>query len=186
MTRLRLFAAIKIHPSPEFLNIYYKLKSGLKDERIKWVEEENVHVTLKFFGETPEDKIPEIINELKEAAIKPQPFQFHLGNTGIFGSSYKPKVVWFGINPCDELQQLYANIQKQLLTIGYKHGSENFVPHLTIGRIKYIQDKKFFQLIINEYKKTSIQTVEVKAFYLLESILRKEGPVYRIVETFNL
>jgi len=186
MNRPRLFAAIKIHLSPEFLNIYYKLKSGLIDEKIKWVEEENFHITLKFFGETPEDKIPEIITELKEASINSQPFQLHLGNTGIFGSSYKPKVVWFGISPCDELQQLHTNIRNQLLNIGYEQGSENFVPHLTVGRIKYIQDKKIFQLIINEYKKTSIQTVEVKAFYLLESILRKEGPVYRVVETLNL
>ena len=186
MTRLRLFAAIKIHPSTDLLNIYYKLKSGLKDEKIKWVEEENFHVTLKFFGETPEEKIPEIINELKEAALNSQSFQLHLENTQIFGSSYKPKVVWFGINPCDELQQLQANIQKRLLNIGYESSSENFVPHLTIGRIKYIQDKKDFQKIIDNHKKTSIQTEEVKAFYLFESILCKQGPVYRVIETFNL
>lgn len=186
MTRLRLFAAVKIHPSPDLLNIYYKLKSGLKYEKIKWVEEENFHVTLKFFGETPEDKIPGIINELKEAAINSQSFQLYLENTKIFGSSYKPKIVWFGINPCNELQQLHANIQKQLLNIGYEPGSENFVSHLTIGRIKYIQDKNFFQKIIDEYKKTSIQTVEVKKFYLFESILRKEGPVYRVIDTFDL
>ena len=143
MANIRLFAAIKIHPSPEFLNIYYKLKSGLIDEKIKWVEEENIHITLKFFGETPEDKIPEIITELKEASINSQPFQLHLGNTGIFGSSYKPKVVWFGINPWEELQQLQANIRNQLLNIGYEQGSENFVPHLPLEGLNIFRIKNF-------------------------------------------
>ena len=54
----RLFAAIKIHPSARFISVLNAISASLSHERIKWVEPENMHLTLKFFGETAENKIP--------------------------------------------------------------------------------------------------------------------------------
>ncbi len=70
----RLFAAVKIHPSPEFLKTYNSLKTGLKFSRITWVNPENIHITLKFFGETEEKRIPDISRVLKEVAARHNSF----------------------------------------------------------------------------------------------------------------
>ncbi|MCU0370121.1 MAG: RNA 2',3'-cyclic phosphodiesterase, partial [Bacteroidales bacterium] len=102
----RLFVAVKIHPSPEFLKTYNALKSGLRFCRITWVRPESTHVTLKFFGETEEKRIPDISRVLKDVAARHNSFTCELVNVGIFGSSYSPKVIWFGIEKPEPLKKL--------------------------------------------------------------------------------
>jgi 2'-5' RNA ligase len=182
----RLFAAIKIHPIEAFTAQYLSLKKSLADEKIRWVDPDNIHITLKFFGETPEHHISNITGALRAAADTVPAFTINMENTGIFGSSYKPKVIWFGIDPCDELQLLSKNVFRELEKIGIEHDRQNFVPHLTIARIKYLQDKKHFQQIIDQHKEGFIQTEEVNEFHLFESILRPQGPLYKVVKSFPL
>ena len=182
----RLFAAVKVHPSKEFLETYNSLKSGLKFCHITWVKPESIHITLKFFGETEEKRIPEISRVLREVAARHKPFASELINVGIFGSSYAPKVIWFGIENAEPLKQLGADVLQSLEPIGWEVDRQNFVPHLTIGRIKEIPDKQLFQKIIDVHKKTRMQEIDVREFHLYESILNREGPVYKVLETYVL
>jgi RNA 2',3'-cyclic 3'-phosphodiesterase len=181
----RLFAAVKIHPSNEFLETYNSLKSGLRFARITWVKPESIHVTLKFFGETMEKRIPDISRVLKEVAARHQPFTSELVNVGIFGSSYSPKVIWFGIEKAEPLKKLGFDVLKSVEKIGWEPDRQNFVPHLTIGRIKDVPDKQLFQKMIDEHKKTWMQEIQVGEFHLYESILNREGPIYKVVESFK-
>jgi 2'-5' RNA ligase len=182
----RLFVAIKLHPSDTLLEVFRFLKENLREEEIKWVEEYNLHLTLKFFGETEEERIPAIRSALKAVAGRAQGFELELKGTGIFGSKYDPRVIWFGIQPDPALQQLYVNLWEELVQLGYVPDSQNFVPHLTIGRIKFIRNKRFFQEVIQMRREDFIQRETVRELYLFESQLRPEGPVYRIIENFIL
>ena len=182
----RLFTAVKITPSKEFLDTYASLKAGLRFARIKWVHPGNIHITLKFFGETAEQRIPEINRVLKEVAGRHGPFTFSIANTGIFGSSYNPRVIWFGIEEPEALKELAEDVLEGVVPIGWERDRQNFVPHLTVGRVKEVVDKRLFQQVIDEYKKTFIQEVSVVDFRLYESILQREGPIYRVVESFAL
>jgi 2'-5' RNA ligase len=182
----RLFAAIKIHPTEGFLSQYLFLKKSLKNEKIRWVDPGNIHITLKFFGETPEHHTHGINAALKEASKNMRPFNIDIKNTGIFGSSYKPRVIWFGIDHNEELTKLFNNIFKELENIGIVNDRQNFVPHITVGRIKILDNKKFFQEVIDKYKEGHIQKEEVNEFHLFESILNPDGPVYTVQESFEL
>ncbi|MFC2107671.1 RNA 2',3'-cyclic phosphodiesterase [Bacteroidota bacterium] len=182
----RLFTAIKVKPTEEFLRIYFKMKKSLVQEKIKWVNIENIHITLKFFGETPEEKIDEICYALEKSTFNHDPFILSLRDIGIFGSSYKPKLIWFGIDPSDELQKLAGDIKYELNEIGYESDRQNFVPHLTIGRIKFIENKKFFQKVIDDNKSGFIQEIAVDEIILYESILHRTGAEYVVVESFAL
>jgi RNA 2',3'-cyclic 3'-phosphodiesterase len=182
----RLFAAVKIHPSSDFLITYRSLVAGLRFAQITWVKPESVHVTLKFFGETMENRIPEISRVLKEVALKHQPFVSEIVDVGIFGSSYNPKVLWFGIEKAEPFKELGADVLKSVEAIGWEHERQNFVPHITIGRIKNIEDKHLFQSVIDLHKKTWMQQVQVNEFHLFESNLTRQGPIYRVLETFKL
>lgn len=174
----RLFAAIKIHPSPRYISLFNELRSALSYERIKWVEPENMHLTLKFFGETDEAKILAICRALETAVVPSKPFTLKVSNTGIFGSRYDPKVLWFGIEKQDELENMARNIFTELAKCGWEADRQNFVPHLTIGRIKELKDKPLFQKIVSKYKTIEIQEENVTEIILYESILRREGPLY--------
>lgn len=182
----RLFAAIKIHPSPEFSSVVRTMTADLKHERIKWVELHNMHLTLKFFGETEESRIPSIFEALTTAAANAESFTLHINRTGIFGSRYDPRVIWFGIDPEPGLQKLAENVFGNLRQAGWEPDRQNFVPHLTIGRIREIKDKALFQQVIARYREVKIQEQEVSELILFESILRREGPEYIPLRKFPL
>jgi len=179
----RLFAAIKIHPSASYISLFNEISSSLQHERIKWVEPSNTHLTLKFFGETDETKIPAIRQSIETAVAQSKPFTLKIANTGIFGSRYDPKVIWFGIEQNSELENLVLNIFTELAKCGWEQDRQNFVPHLTVGRIKELKDKPLFQKIVGKYNTIEIQEENVTKIILYESILRREGPLY--VEVFS-
>ncbi len=182
----RIFVALKIHPSEKFLTIYDELKSACRNDKIKWVEPYNIHMTLKFLGETEEDKIGSIRNVLSGISFRNQSFELKLKDVGIFGSSYKPRVIWFGIEENESLINLANDVLDQMHDLGFEKDRQNFVPHLTIGRIKFIDNKRTFQEVINKYRSIKIQEQKVDQFYLIESILRQQGPEYKILESFLL
>ena len=182
----RLFAAIKVHPSEAFLARYFTLQKNLKKEKIKWVDPGNIHITLKFFGETPDHHIPDISVALKQAAQEITPFEYNINNTGIFGSSYNPRLIWFGIDPQEGIIQLSESILSTLEQIGIEKDRQNFVPHLTIARIKMLEDKQFFQKVIDKNRECFIQKEEVNEFYLLESQLSPKGPKYSIIDSYKM
>ncbi len=182
----RLFAAIKIQPDSNFLELFENIKLNLKHEKIKWVETHNLHLTLKFFGETTADKILEISNAIESAVSDTETFLFDVEKTGIFGSKYQPKVIWAGIPNAEPIIQLENSIFKQVEKIGIYKDRQNFVPHLTLGRIKFLNDKNLFQEIISDFKEEYFQEVKVDSIYLFESILKKTGPKYNVTKEFKL
>ncbi|MCX6244574.1 MAG: RNA 2',3'-cyclic phosphodiesterase [Bacteroidetes bacterium] len=182
----RLFAAIETAPDKEFLEQNRKLKKQLGQEKIKFVEEHNLHITLKFFGETEEKRIPDIIRILNAVALRTESFNFRLEGLGVFGSRYDPRVVWAGIQPYDKLASLMKEVGEDMKSIGYQPDRQNLIPHLTIGRIRELRDKQFFQKVIDENKTITSGEMIVESIILFESILKKEGPVYLSLQKFPL
>ncbi|MBK6347048.1 MAG: RNA 2',3'-cyclic phosphodiesterase [Bacteroidales bacterium] len=178
MENMRLFVAIKIDPEEQFRNTYGFLRQALDFNIIKWVELENIHLTLKFIGDTSPEEVPQIIEALSGVCEGIEPFRLEIANTGVFGSNYNPKVIWFGITPNKMLQNLAQNVSSKLETVGILGDRQNFVPHLTIGRIREIKDKKYFQQLMGRFNEVEIQSQTVTGFTLYESILKREGPQY--------
>jgi 2'-5' RNA ligase len=174
----RLFAAIKIEPGEKYLQLFSELKNQLKHERIKWVEPQFTHLTLKFFGETSDDLIPAIHQCISNTAARHSVFRLHISRTGIFGSRYDPRVIWFGIDYEKSLHMLASDFTTELAEKGWQADRQNFVPHLTLARIKELNDKALFQQIINKYSAEYIQHQQVTGITLYESILKPTGPVY--------
>lgn len=182
----RLFAAIKITPDENFLRIYYNLKNSCKYDKINWVNPENIHITLKFFGETEENRIEQISSLLREVSTNHPSFKIGLQDIGIFGSHYKPRVIWFGIKKSRELESLASIVHDRMDNIGFIKDRQNFVPHLTIGRIKFIDNKQRFSELIQKNNSIQIQELNITEFYLFESILSSSGPKYHFVDKYDL
>ena len=182
----RLFAAIRIVPDERFLSIYCELKRHLKEEKIRWVKPENLHITLKFFGETPVEKIDAINKVINNIAINYSPFNLQLKNAGIFGSRYKPRVIWFGMAENEQLISLAMKILTELDKAGFPLGRQNFVPHLSLGRMKAVRNKMAFQQAIDTVKNVFIQEIKVSDISLFESKLLSSGAVYKLIEVYKL
>jgi 2'-5' RNA ligase len=182
----RVFIAIKIDPSEQMLKIFSELKNSCRYDKIKWVELFNIHITLKFIGETEEDRIKEINTILGQISENYKPFSFNLTGAGVFGSKYDPRIVWIGVEKSEVLQNLANEIVERLDKIGFRKDRQNFVPHLTIGRIKFIGNKAHFSDLISRYTTLNIQEQQVDQFHLIESILLPSGPKYKILQSFSL
>jgi len=182
----RLFAAVKINPDDAFLGKLQGLQRSLQKERIKWVDPEHIHITLKFFGETAEDLIPGICSALECSGHGLGPFDLLIAGTGIFGSRYDPRVIWFGIQDGGKLGELQMRLQEELKPLGFEPDRQNFVPHLTAGRIKGIRNKSHFQKVIASAGESNIQQTEIRNYHLFESKLFSHGPEYSIIRTFDL
>jgi 2'-5' RNA ligase len=182
----RLFVAIKILPQQRLLNTFYDLKKELKHEKINWVNEENLHFTLKFIGNTHAIDIQKVIEPLEDIALNTETFELEVEDLGVFGSRYKPRVIWAGIKKNTSLYELGENVLSGLDEAGFKRDRQNFVPHITLGRIKYIRNKNRLKEMVDRNRSKLFQKNLVKSFYLYESVLLKEGPSYEVVKSFNL
>jgi 2'-5' RNA ligase len=180
----RIFAAVKIEPDVNFLKSFRELRNGLGYESIKWVEEHNIHITVKFFGETDERQIPFISETLGDLSQNTPELKFRLSGIGIFGSKYQPRVIWAGIEPPGPLARLMNASQLEFEKSGYSSDRQNLVPHLTLGRIKYLKNKTLFQTTINKYAVITSEPLVINECILFESILKREGPEYRVLGKF--
>ena len=181
----RLFCAVKVHPNAEILEAILYLQGKLTDERIKWVNPDNMHLTLKFFGDTPDKMEPEIIKAFQHAANTMNGFSFELAGFGYFGSRRSPRVLWIGIKQPEGLQILYKEVNKHLKPLGYTPDKPQFVPHLTVARIKELKNINVFHTLIAKHQNDHFGKQYIESFELYHSILRPRGPEYHVVKTFG-
>lgn len=147
----------------------------------KLTELENLHVTFKFLGEVDEAKLERVREKLKE--IKFEKFEAHLDSIGTFNFRGKPKIVWLKIAGTGmfELQKL---IDWKMREEGFVM-EERFMSHLTIARIKYTYDNKGFGKYVSGIGVKDIK-FNVGKFLLLKSELKSPGPVYNVIEEYEL
>jgi 2'-5' RNA ligase len=187
MPTKRLFIAIRIVPDEQFLTVYNKLKSQTtKLDKINWISLDLLHITLKFLGEVPAEKVPEIAKRMRIACKNTSPFSIDIAYIGLFGSIYKPRVLWFGVDNAEILQPLHQAIEKQMYKLGFPPHVGNFVPHLTIARLNKIDNKKRFLHAVESDRTTQIQQFTVKEIFLYETVFHKHKPVYEKIASVVL
>jgi RNA 2',3'-cyclic 3'-phosphodiesterase len=175
---LRCFIAIGI-PEPirkeihDLLNILKKY-----DTDIKWVVPENIHVTLKFLGDTAEGLLPGIVESLRTVASSLEPFYIKIYGTGLFPDKKFPRVIWIGIEHSEMLMKLHADVDQSMSLLGYQKEGREFQPHLTLGRIRA---RKGIIPIVNELdtvQKKDFGTFQVDMIKLMKSELHPKGSKY--------
>lgn len=182
----RLFAAIKIMPPIEFIDRLNNFKIVLNHDKISWANFNQLHLTLHFFGETNEELIPEIENCFADIACQTRNFSIVCNNTGIFGNKHSPKVLWLAIEKNAELIDLKTKINNKLEDNNFKTEPLKFIPHISLARIKKIEDSKYFNQLLDKFKNFDKFTQVVEEFYLFESILTAKGAVHNILKTFSI
>ena len=140
----------------------------------KTTSNENIHLTLKFLGEIEDG----ILNKIKKrlSSIKFHPFELTFESIGVFSQEII-KIVWVKVSTVP-LQQLIDNCLNDIFKPEHR-----FMGHITIARVKELKDKDTFLKLINSTNINMI-TFIVREFYLKESILTKEGPIYKVINKY--
>ncbi|MFZ5585625.1 MAG: RNA 2',3'-cyclic phosphodiesterase [Thermodesulfobacteriota bacterium] len=134
---MRLFVALEL-PEPAkaaAAGVMAELKRAGAD--LKWVDPANLHLTLKFLGETPPERLDEITVALQRALTGAPPLELGLAGAGAFPGLGRPQVVWLGVNgQADRLAALAAAIQTALAGLGFPPEGRAFQAHLTLARAR--------------------------------------------------
>lgn len=173
---MRLFIAIQL-PKEVQENIAEIQKKFAGKGQLNFVKES--HLTLKFLGEvnsTLEKKI-----EQKLSKINFQNFSLTFSGTGFFPDEKNARVFWIGLQLCEQINELKNEIDRALSLL-FKM-EQNFVPHITIARIKSIKDATGFQKAVENTKIKPIK-IQANSFCLVQSKLEKEGPKYKVIREF--
>lgn len=175
----RLFIATKIELSHSLMQTIATLKSGCHFDKMTWVAQDVTHLTLRFLGKTPDEKIPQIIAAMQEIVGKHRPIHLSLDKIGVFGSRYAPSVIWFGFNEFSAYKSLFIDIERELVKLGFEANQGNFVPHITIARIREVDNKKKFWKLIENLQPIEPQQLLIDHITLYQSKLLPDGPLYR-------
>lgn len=185
----RLFIAIPFGFDATFVQKFNRIRTcTCKLDRANWVNPSLFHLTLKFLGETSVDRIPDICKAMQESLRGQAPFDFVLDKVGAFGSRYQPRVLWLGPDETpSEMLSLQRSVDKSLAKVGFPRTFGNFVCHLTLARINYIDSKKYFWEQLEKHEHLFSEAVSVREVILYESVLRKgHAPLYIALEKYSL
>ena len=145
--------------------------------KMKIVEIENVHFTLRFLGDTSVSTIKEIESSLSQ--IKFKPFNIEVFGVGAFPNNRRPRVIWIGVTQnADSVVKLKKEIDSRLKTFGYQPEGKKFTPHATIARVRYIEDAERLAGHLGELNNAQIGTMTVSKFNMKKSTLTPSGPIY--------
>lgn len=176
---MRAFIAIEIPDEikKEMIGIQEQLRTTKVDAG--WPRPEGVHLTLKFLGEIPEARIPEIMDSIRTAAEGIGPFRLEVRGVGAFPNPKNARVVWIGLGgEVETLTKLQARVEDALSRIGMAREERAFTPHLTVGRIKFIRSRDRWLKALDEMKDIVLPGFDAAAVSLMRSELKPSGAVY--------
>jgi 2'-5' RNA ligase len=145
---------------------------------VSWVKPGNIHVTLKFLGEVPEEQIQEVFNATEKALEGAGRFTMSLKGMGGFPNLKRPRVIWVGAGSGgEELSFLAKRIEEEMEKIGFPKEKRSFSPHFTIGRVK---SPKNIEQLATRVESSQFQTeeIEVAEVVVMKSQLTPGGAIY--------
>lgn len=174
---MRLFVAVPVsEPAREqILRLLGQLRGA--SWPVRWVHDEGLHMTLKFFGEVGADRLDVIAEALRFAAGGAGTLPLQLGDLGAFPSRSRPRILWVGVNAPPGLELLQDRIERGCEAIGFPPEGAPFQPHITLGRVREGQRLPAGGLEehANNFDRVPFVAQEL---VLYESVLTTGGPRY--------
>ncbi len=181
---MRLFAGIDL--PAEIVRGLERLVDVLRPAaRIKWSPPANLHVTTRFIGEWPEERLAELRAALADLPSHP-PIPIAVRNLGFFPNPHAPRVFWAGVDAPADLTALAAETDRALQPLGLAPEGRPFSPHLTLARIKEPVPLQRLREAIAALPALDFGRFVADRFYLYRSHLGPAGSVYTKLAEFPL
>ncbi|MFA5771487.1 MAG: RNA 2',3'-cyclic phosphodiesterase [Thermoplasmata archaeon] len=176
----RGFIAVEVKVPASIVELYGKIKA--LETSLKIVELQNLHLTLKFLGDTEEKHIGEMKKIIEKAVDGIAPFNIAFEGAGAFPNLNYMNVMWIGIKDSGILAKIAEKVDADAESLGYGRERRKFSPHLTIARVKDQKGKELLRKRIMEYENFKFGEQKVDAICLKKSTLTPNGPIYSTLE----
>jgi 2'-5' RNA ligase len=175
----RLFIAIDL---PE------RIKDDVTDTYVsmpgaRWMDEEHLHLTLRFIGDTSHDNAGRIAAALR--TVSNPSFSLKIKTVGFFPPRKEPRMLWAGLAESEDLLRLQAKIERTLTSTGIYPDERKFHPHVTVARLNGTPSHEVAQYV-TENSLFVTEPFAVSSFHLYSSTLHKDGSHYAQEESYSL
>lgn len=177
--KIRLFVAIELPKSVKvvLLAAASQVAQRLPGGAVRWVQPEQLHLTLRFLGDTAVTQLPTLQDQLSQLTARHPGFQLRLDGLGAFPNRKRPRVVWAGLaGEMAVLQAMQAELEDRVVKLGWTREERPFSPHITLGRVKHASQVQGLDWSV----RLAELGVAVTAVQLVQSELRPSGPVYTV------
>ncbi|MCC6585619.1 MAG: RNA 2',3'-cyclic phosphodiesterase [Bryobacterales bacterium] len=153
---------------------------------VRWSRAANLHITTKFIGEWPEQRLPELKDALGGAAELGS-FRIWLRGLGWFPNPHTPRIFWVGVDAGPELTALAGTLEQITDKLGVPSEDRPFHPHLTLARLQGIRREELIALrqAVAAVDATDFDSFEALEFHLYESKMGPGGSIYTKLATYR-
>jgi 2'-5' RNA ligase len=180
---MRLFTAIDL-PAEMLLRLERLLSTLRPEALIKWSPLDNLHITTKFIGEWPEQRLDELHAAL-EGLTPRESFDLDIRDLGWFPNERSPRVLWAGVHGSPALRKLMAETEERLLALGVAKEDKPSNPHLTLARIKNPAPLRSLRKKVDELQPAELGTFAVCHFCLFRSDPGSNASIYRRLRDYR-
>ena len=176
---MRLFLAINL--SSDVRRELHDTTLSLRDcaPEVGWVAEARLHLTVKFLGEQPSERVDEITAALSATAARHRHLSMTVGGIGAFPNFRRPRVVWVGVAHDARLELLHHDLEVAFERIGFEVEGRPFRPHITLGRIRTpLPDDRRRELSRAARRIDFQMELDVRTIELMASNLTAAGAAY--------
>lgn len=177
----RGFIAVDIPPSPPLESLAEQLRAA--SASLKVVSTDQLHLTVKFLGETEEGLVPEIVTAIREACTDVRPFDVTVQGTGAFPSLSRMNVIWVGLEGAEPISRIAAALEASLESLGFELERRPWKAHVTLARVKGHRDLDRVRRILETRRDDVFGRHRIDRIHLKKSVLTSGGAQYSIVAT---
>jgi 2'-5' RNA ligase len=185
---VRLFVAVEVPAAVRedlaaLVNELRALESKSSAKKLRWVRAENLHVTLRFIGSVPPEKLDSICAELTRVRSD-RPVELRFRGLGFFPSAKRPRVLWAGMSASANLAAIAGDIDKGLAKLGIPAEERAFTPHLTLARCERSGISPALHATVERDAAREFGELRTNQFHLIESKLKPSGAEYTTLQSF--
>jgi len=183
MSRLRTFLAIELDPEVRAQLVVLQQLLAKAAPDVKWVEQENLHLTLLFLGEVDERELLAICRAAQGAVAEIPSFNLTIEHAGCFPNARRPRTLWVGVGTgAQEVIAVHDALEGPLLELGcYRREERQYTPHVTLGRVKSDRPADALAAALQKHQAWNAGESRVREVHIMSSQLTPKGPIYTII-----
>jgi 2'-5' RNA ligase len=187
MPSIRTFIAVEIDDAvrARAAELIGLLRAAEAD--VKWVEPQNLHITLQFLGNVPEHMIADACKAVEQGAAQVQPFDLELASAGAFPNVGRPRTLWIGAKSGGEqMAELHDNVALALAELGFQDEDRKFQTHITVGRTRSGKNNAELGRLLKQHADFRAGRMRVEKATVFSSKLQHGGPIYEVLDAAQL
>jgi 2'-5' RNA ligase len=187
MSRIRTFIAVDLDPAVRKRTVALQETLKKTGTEVKWVEPENLHLSLLFLGEVEDREVVEVCRIVSETTQQHANFLMSVETAGCFPNPRRPRVLWVGVGQgAQPLCQIHDALEIPLLDLGYRREERKYSPHITLGRVKSDRPTEKLASALAQHAAWKGGEFQVRELRVMGSKLTPQGPEYTVLSRAKL